>query len=1148
MYLKNIEVIGFKSFAEKTKLEFGPGISIIVGPNGCGKSNVSDAIKWVLGEQSAKSLRSKQMVDVIFNGTQNRPPLGMAEVSLIFDNAQNVLPIDFSEVVITRKIFRSGECEYFINNSPCRLKDIRDLFADTGIGADGYSIIEQGRVEFIIGSKSEEKRELLEEAAGISRYKFRKEESLRKIERVQQDISRINVLLSFHHEQVKALESAARKSKQYQKLKDELLRAEITQIIHRIDENRRKIDELQKELCPLVDEKHKNIASIDGLLASAERIKAWAIDADNKIITLQDEISRISSKIEIADSKIEQSEAMIKIAEEKIKSRTEEMERGFAEISALEESLKGLSGKLSDSELAASKIIERCELDSSDYEVVAKRYSEIYSCREEERNRIWSSFLPRLTEKTNLKARLESDLQHLDADANRLNSEINDNLNEIKNLEEEISKKSSEESEIKNQKGALDISFSASISKLKETEAKAEELRNRIFQLKQTISLLEGELKAFAQFETTDPVLSSIRTVLSEFPHIKGPVMDLIKIKQGFEKVVSALLGEKAYYIIAQTESDALAAINLLSEKELGGLTFVVDEKIEHFTKNKKVDEMMEIPAECSKAINYLLSSVRLDGEVVYDGVLIRGGKIASVQAEVIVKKKENESALKSEMKIFENSKEEFDIVISENEALKKELKTAEDLKNDKDFALRWYEKEISQMRGLLREKINLQNLISEEFSQTKADMEKIAKTISDTTKEIEELEIREKASRDKVAALDEEIEKIRPEEERKKKKIDDIKAELMKINPQIESLKNNIQLVDSKITFLKNSIENNASEIENWKKETEIHRGTNSENIELIKRCQTEKTQMQSHLEEILKERDSKNSELAALEANIQKFALEKESLLEKIHHLELEIKTYNVEISAHLSRLADEFEVNEEVARHRLSESLLDAEELSKLRKKIELLGSVNLAAPEEYDALNKKYEFILQQKNDLENAKADLEEIIAKINQTTKQQFSETWEKVRENFQNIFTKLFEGGQADLILTDKENILESGVEIIAQPPGKKLQNINLLSGGEKSLTAVALLFAIYLVRPSPFCLLDEVDAPLDESNVERFLNLLETFTEKSQFLMITHNKRTMLRADVIYGVTMEEFGVSKIISMKFEKPPADLSSPVAV
>lgn len=1139
MYLKKMEIIGFKSFADKTVLEFGPGISMIVGPNGCGKSNVSDAIKWVLGEQSAKSLRSKQMSDVIFNGTQNRPAMGMAEVSLFFDNSRNVLPIDFSEVTVTRKIFRSGESEYFINNTPCRLKDIRDLFADTGIGADGYSIIEQGRAEFIINSKAEDRRVLFEEAAGISKYKIRKEEAMRKLERVQQDINRINDVLAFHLEQVKSLESAARKSRQFQRLKDELRRAEITQIVHRIDENRAKLSELQSALEPQLENRQKNITNSDMLLAEIEEIKTTLVEMEKKIIESQDEISKVTSRIEIADAKISQAEAMIATALEKIKSREDDIRKDSEEIEKLLADERALSEDLASLEAAVSEVNMRCDAASSSYEEVAVKFRALQSEQDEIKSRLWA-FIPQAMEKSNQKSKAESDSAHLSARISRLKTEAQNNSADIKNLKSEVGKKISEEEELNKQKEELDLNYSSLIAEAAELEKNIGILQNRMAQLRQSISLIEGELNALEQFESSDPTLASIKAVSAAGLNVRGPLIDAIRVKQGYEKLAATLLGEKAYYMIAATEAAARSAIDFLSRNNLGSLTFVVEEKIPSDTPvNSDVYDYFEFAVGDLKILNYLLSSSRVEGETVLDGALIRGGgKIASVQTDMILQKQQKISLLNAEKERLEVAQRELAELEARRDETAKKIKATGEEKSQKEFALKWYQKEISQLRDLISEKENLGEVFAGEIAQCESDMSGITETIRRLGVEISELENSKKSLQDRLDAVSAEIEKLRPEEETRKKALDAAKAEVMGVKPRMESLRNNIHLINTRVSFLRSNIENNSREIENWRAEIESQKKIKSENAGVIAACQSEKTAVQSRLETLLNERDAEKSKLAALEANLQRYSAEKEKISEKIHQIELDIKTSNVEISSYLSRLNEEFGVDEETARKHLSESLLDAEEISKLRKKIESFGTVNFTAPEEYDALNKKYEFILAQKNDLEKAKSDLEEIISKINRTTKEQFIATFEKVRENFQSLFVKLFEGGQADLVLADKENVLEGGIEIIAQPPGKKLRTIEPLSGGEKALTAIALLFAFYLVKPAPFCLLDEVDAPLDESNVERYLNLLETFTDKSQFLMITHNKRSMLRADVMYGITMEEFGVSKFISLKFEKP----------
>lgn len=1137
MYLKRIEVFGFKSFAEKTKLEFGPGVSMIVGPNGCGKSNIADAVRWVLGEQSAKSLRSKQMTDVIFNGTQNRPPLGMAEVSLVFDNSQGVLPVAFSEVIVTRKLYRSGESEYSINRSPCRLKDIRDLFADTGIGADGYSIIEQGRVEFIINSKPEERRELFEEAAGISKYKFRKEEALRKLERIHYDIDRVNDIISFHHQQLKALESAARKSRQYQKLKAELTRAEITQIIYSIDTNRQKIKTLSSELEPLLRDKQLNTTESDALLVEIEKVKIELIEIDKKIIETQDAISKAVSRIEIADSKITQANAIIETSEYKIKSRQEEIKKDSEEISRITIEENELTQKLESIQEVEADINSRYKNALTSYQEVSQKLSNWQSELDNLKNQLWSLMQTR-SEKSNSKSKYESDLEHLNTQLKRLKTETDTNNSEIKKLQEELTKKNIEKENLLKEKETLNQSYSSVSLELSDLIQKSDTLKTQLARSKEAISLLEGELAALSNFESSDLTLNSIKALLTSGNTCRGPVIELISIKPGFEKLATVAIGEKAYYMIVPTENTARSCIRYLVENNFGAITFVVEDKLPQNIQKSKIFEIIETSPENFAVINYLFSTSYTSDDILYDGALMRGGaRVTSTQIDIVFQKRQKERLLSEENHSFEAAKLELEKIDKIKNELEGKLDSIEKSRTQKDFLLRWYEKEVQQLQDLIEDKSKLQGILNSEFKTLSTEIETKKSRIIQLEGEIKTLEDKEKEYRQKLEVLTSNIEAIKPQEESHRKEFESVRLELLNLTPQVESLKNKLQLLVSRKSYLQNNIENNTREIQSWHNEIKSQTRLKSEQAENITSAQAEKISLQEKLEGLLKSREQKKSKLEFFELNLQKYTTQREALTDKIHTLELEIKTLNVEINSYLKRLSDEFQMTEDTARQQLMESLLDPEELTKLRKKLESLGAVNLAASEEYEELNKKYEFILSQKNDLEKAKEDLKEIINKINQTTKEQFLATFEKVRENFINTFSKLFEGGHADLVLTDENNILETGVEIIAQPPGKKLQSITQLSGGEKALTAVALLFAFYLVKPTPFCLLDEADAPLDEANVERFLNLLETFTDRSQFLIITHNKRTMLRADVIYGITMEEFGVSKTISMKFEE-----------
>ena len=1167
MYLKSLEAAGFKSFAEKIKLDFGPGISAIIAPNGSGKSNVSDAIKWVLGEQSARSLRSSQMTDVIFNGTENRRPAsGMAEVTLTFDNSDGVLPIGFTEVIITRKIYRSGEGEYYINKSPCRLKDIRELFAGTGIGADGYSIVEQREVEFVIESRPDERRELIEEAAGISRYRFRKEESLRKLERVRQDLARINDMLSLHEEQVKSLESAARKARQHQKLQEELRRAELAFIIKQVDEHRAKISEHQEKLNPLIEKREKYVADYDGMLAEASKIREELANIDKEIISRQEEISKTSSRMDLADTRISQAEELIRGCQERIRMREEENSRCAEEIKKIESSKEEIVLQLSALESAASSVKTRYDEAKRIYQEASSQLDEIKKEEDEILKKIISA-MPVLSEKNNVRVRCESDISHIESLIAANEEEVlksENALNEARGVLED-KKKSREGYEASIL--SLDENFSRLEKELAALVSRRDALRARLEAKSREVSVIEGELSAVKNFEESDPVLHAINLVksspLASGDKIRGPVGELFSISkkddgaadENAANLMLQALGEKALYMVADTIETAESAVSFLKENNLCALTFVVESGIRAIMSggnDSNFDGLVVPPSVYFKSdsdkavVSFLLSDINKiapAGAMYFkNGVLVRGGAgLPVTQGSVGARR----NTLKERLEI---ERGQIEALASELQGLSSEIErlsvTEENLSAElrtKKPAKEWLDKEIAELEKLVREREDyLNNTLSGEMGLNKSRLEELRSILSQTLEEIERLRHEEEVLKKKLEEARARSNEILPRVEELKKNFQGVEAELFTVEPKIDSLKSKIKSLDEQRALLENTIAQNLKEIESWRVEiTEHHEKVKSQEFAALQEARELKERLTSELAAVFASKEEVSKRLSDVEESLRNLEHSREELNEEIHKIEMDVRAFSVGLDSLLARLKDDYETDEQSARACVSDSLLDAEEMAKLRKRIEALGSVNLAAPEEYEALNRKYQFILSQRDDLEKAKSDLEEIISKINKTTKEQLTDTFNKVRENFQQVFAKLFEGGQGDLVLTNPDNILESGVDIIARPPGKTTKCLSL-SGGEKALTAIALLFSFFLVRPAPFCLLDEVDAPLDEANVERFLNLLETFADKTQFLLITHNKRTMLRAGVIYGITMEEFGVSKALSIRMEDATA--------
>ncbi|MCL1972251.1 MAG: chromosome segregation protein SMC [Endomicrobia bacterium] len=1153
MYLKKVEVCGFKSFADRTLLGFEKGISGIIGPNGCGKSNISDAIRWCLGEQRAKSMRSSQMQEVIFGGTQTRATTGMAEVSLTFDNSQNILPIDYSEVTITRRLFRSGESEYFINKTQCRLKDIKDMFLDTGIGSEGYSIIEQGKVDFLTTAKPEDRRELFEEAAGVAKYKVRREETLRRLEKIDNDMGRLSDALAIHKQQITALDIAAKKAKQYKKYQEELAKYEVAALVQHITYGNNEIDRLKKELDPKIKEFETNNTAVNQLDADIQDMRLTLDEKNEQYVSLNRELSEIKTQIGIADQIIQHStqrETEIRTEQERL---AQEMVINREKVAQYEAQLNSIN--TDDGSLAAEtdNLEQIYKEKERQYNSVKSKLFEIEARETAIRSRL-SDLESEKEAQINSKAEFSETKIHLDAETAslqriiaRLESEIEPTNQEIAAMEADLA-----------EAGKSLLSFEAKKEEINKTvsenEAKLDELESNLSQLKENLASNESRIATLQEFDQQDPIRSAIRAVLN-LGAARGPVSSLIDSDDDKDELIASALGEKLNYLVCDTASKAEEAIKFLEDNGLCRLSFIVEEKIP----DGQFSSAMGLPMgftelikyiryspENEKLIKFICANTIVSGSKVYANVIVQGGGKTSFEKPVLI-----EEQIK---KLQEKSNEIRQSVVS----------VQAEIDNINEYQVN---SRLEKERfGFDAVKIKTQ--LESKHAQIEEKRNDIKNTVEEINKHKEEINLKSSelgSFNEKIAVFDDQLARIDDEENR-------LYDELKNIENDIFAVRQEEETVAPLMMDARSAWDKKASEMENKQKgqqyildnianiKQQIEYATNktAENetklSELLTTQETETVKIQQHYEE-----------QAQKEALIQVSLNDRQKLQDDIddktnawHEMRGKVDDLNVEMNAMQVDLKN-FEYQRSDLEKRLTESCgkpyeeikndfdgveVNHEEINRIKRKMESLGSVNLAAQEEYDALEQRYNFLLTQQQDLLKAKDDLHEVIKKINTSTIENFKKTFDIVRGNFKELYRKLFGGGEADLMLTDENNLLESGVDIYAQPPGKKLQNISLCSGGEKALTAVALLFAFFMVKPSPFCILDEVDAPLDDANVGRYIAMVREFASKSQFLVVTHNKRTMEMADILYGVTMEEQGVSKIISVRMSKQEEELTA----
>ena len=1180
MYLKRLELQGFKSFADKTILEFKPGITSVIGPNGSGKSNISDAIRWVLGEQSMKSLRGAKSEDIIFAGTQSRKSLGFAEVSIVIDNSDAKLPIEYSEVTVTRKLYRNGETGYFINKTPCRLKDILELFMDTGIGKDGYSIIGQGKIDEILSNKSEDRRHIFEEAAGIVKYRTRKQESEKKMEQTKLNLLRINDILTEIEGNIEPLKAQSEKAKQYLNLREELKNIEVGLFVYNINTYKEKLEQIIKDEEIMTsqrnteNEKLTSIQSLkdslkqelDEITTQIEQMQNIGFESTNKIEKINSEIGiskeRIQNNIankERLESEIQELKTRIGELQEEEKQRQEKKANLFQNKEKFEEELKQketelakLTKTLSDKELEIEAKKQKIETNTD------KKYEVLADINTQEAN--YENLEKR---KKTLKIELENVISELDSTRDN-KQELSKKFYEIQskrnivsnNLQQETTEKESCMNKIKD--------FEEEINKLN-YQMNMKDARHKF--LLETEKEKEGYIKSVKELLLDCDKNSQLKKGMH------GVLANLISVNKEYELAIEMCLGQALQNVVTETEEDAKKLVEHLRNNNLGRASFlpissIRGKRIENVISNgmkgvigiasdlvkcdKKytqivlnllgrtvVVEDMNIGISLAKMNNYSFRIVTLKGDVISSSGSITGGSVATKTVNILGRSREIEE-LEKEIKKLSKKIEEITLQKQKNEesiteviekvaGLEKELQDIEIVyaaENQKMVSIEENIYKLEQRRDKLKEEelsINKQKEESiKQKEEKEQEVEKLNSEIKSLSEEVEQFATVNKDNQKYIDDLNFDITNLKisvssfiESEASIEEFVERIRQEILNNNNNIENKNNTLNQAIKENAELQIKIDNLNSKIEQIKAEV----NNSSENIEKLKQLRTEKNELLDKKEE---EITNQFSILEGLKEQIVKMDFKKTKLEQDIEQL--------------INTLWDEYEITPNNAgEYKKPNNIAQAQkEVSSIREKIKDLGSINIDSIEEYKKISERYDFMCEQRLDLENTVAKLRKVISEMTQTMEQQFKEKFEIINKNFNEVFIELFGGGKAELILTDEDNVLECGIDIRVQPTGKKLQNMMLLSGGEKAFTAIALLFAILKINPAPFCILDEIEAALDDVNVYRFAEYLKKFSQASQFLVITHGKGTMEVADTVYGVTMEENGISKLLSMK--------------
>ncbi|WP_099352393.1 chromosome segregation protein SMC [Fredinandcohnia onubensis] len=1181
MFLKRLDIVGFKSFAERIAVDFVPGVTAVVGPNGSGKSNITDGIRWVLGEQSAKSLRGSKMEDIIFAGSDSRKALNVAEVTLTLDNEDQFLPIDYHEVSITRRVYRSGESEFLINKQACRLKDIVDLLMDSGLGREAFSIISQGKVEEILSSKAEERRSIFEEAAGVLKYKTRKKKAEYKLAETQENLNRVNDIIHELESQIEPLQIQSSIAKDYLEKKKELETIEVGLTVYEIEDLHEKWVKLSKLVEEHKEEELSLNTKLQGKEAKIEELRAGIEAADSSIHELQQLLLRTSEELEKLEGRKEvlkerkknasqnkgQLENSILELSQKLETLKENKQTEQQELSKLNEEVKVLGQQLKEKQtLLASydqNIGEKIENLKSDYfELLNKQASyrneigyikEQFSQQEAKVTRLDESNQKYIVERKEIldeKVRLQTKLSVIE-------QEINHQIVSFRELQGKL------ENGKKNYQKQESMLYQA-YQYLQQTKSRKEMLEE-----------MQDDYSGF--FQGVKEVLKARNDQLEG---IEGAIAELIQVPKEYETAVEIALGAATQHIVVDNEKNARSAIQYLKKNSYGRATFlpmnVIKERSISATQLVAVkghqafigvaSELISYEERYQSVISNLLGTiiitkdlkganelaslvghryriVTLDGDVVNPGGSMTGGAVKQKSNSLLSRGRELEAITKKltdmEVKTTELEKTVKDkkkLIAQQEEMLEKLRQTGETLRL-KEQTIKGEYREVALKEQNVNEHLELYD---DEKQQYQLDKEKM-------TARLEELKHKLAALDEELQSLDKTIAQLNSQKSDQQTSRETVQTEITEQKVILARKKQALEHQQEKVNRLEEEFNDGHAKLTELKEDLALldneMTSSNSGELELEEAAKQKLNDKNEAIQMISNKRDHRlqlQMTLEDLERELKESRRQYKQLVDILQEEEVRVNRLDVELENGLTHLREEYLLTYEAAKEQFPLQI----EVSEARKKVKLiklaieeLGTVNLGAIDEYERVSERFTFLTEQQNDLQEAKDTLFQVIDEMDDEMKKRFETTFTSIRSHFEKVFQALFGGGRADLRLTDPNDLLNTGVEIVAQPPGKKLQNLGLLSGGERALTAIALLFSILKVRPVPFCVLDEVEAALDEANVFRFAQYLKKFSNETQFIVITHRKGTMEEADVLYGVTMQESGVSKLVSVRLEE-----------
>ncbi|MGD6802991.1 chromosome segregation protein SMC [Rossellomorea aquimaris] len=1181
MFLKQLDVIGFKSFAERISVDFVPGVTAVVGPNGSGKSNIIDAIRWVLGEQSAKSLRGAKMEDVIFGGSDSRKPLNFAEVTLTLDNSDGALPIEYSEVSVTRRVFRSGDSEYLLNKQPCRLKDIIELFMDSGLGKEAFSIISQGKVEEILNSKPEERRTIFEDAAGVLKYKNRKKKAEAKLFETQENLNRVNDIISELEGQVEPLKIQASMAKDYLEKKEELEKVEVGVTVFEIEDLHNQWQDLSssfeshgKDELRLSSEIQKREAQLEKLRDNTAALDESISQLQEVLLAASEELEKLQGRKQVlherkknASNNREQLERNIDEATTRIEKLTVEKQQTEKEFKEVKTETENLKGQLSEKQ-------KRFQYFNDDIETMIDTlkgdYIEKLNRQAAAKNEI-QYLQTQLDQQTGRSKRLDEDNEKFLAQREEIKSaqiEIEQQLSVLKEaIDDQVTS-------YRKEKNDLDT-LKSKYQKLETTLYQAYQFLQQAKSRKEMLEEMEEDYSGF--FQGVKEVLKARNSTLKG---IEGAVAEIVSVPKQYDKAIETALGAAMQHVVVESELHGRKAISFLKRNQYGRATFlpmnVIKGKsipsvqlsllksqasfvgvasdlldyaqryqsiISNLLGNVIITEDLKGANALAKTTGYRYRFVTLEGDIVNPGGSMSGGATKQKKSSLLSRKSELEELIVKLQQMEEKtgSLEEqikqykSDISFNEKKLEDMRLKGEQLRYEEQEQKSRQRELELSQKN--MDERLSLYDLEKGEFSdqktknikridELKEELGIISGELQTMEKEIDELTHQKHTDRTSKEEISGEISEMKAQLAARYAQLNSSKSVLGRISEELQQAEKKKKDYEEDLQWLANEMDNDFSGEAKLQEDAVARAREKQETASLISSRRDERMKLQTAVEDD--------------ELHLKELKRQHKGLLGALKDEEVKINRLDVELENRLAHLREEYLLSFEAAKedYPLLMDIADARKKVKLIKlALEELGTVNLGAIDEYERVSERYQFLLEQQADLQEAKDTLHEVIKEMDAEMVKRFDYTFHAIKAEFEGVFSALFGGGRAELKLTTPDDLLNTGVDIVAQPPGKKLQNLGLLSGGERALTAIALLFSILKVRPVPFCILDEVEAALDEANVQRFSKYLKKFSQETQFIVITHRKGTMEEAHVLYGVTMQESGVSMLVSVRLEE-----------